>query len=116
MLPLLADENLNGDIVRGLLRRQPELNLIRIQDIELAGANDPQVLAWAAEDGRIIMTHDRATLPHYAFHRVVSSERMPGVFVLNDRMPVAQAIEELLLIDACSEPSDWDDRVLYLPL
>lgn len=41
---------------------------------------------------------------------------MPGVFVLNDRIPVRQAIDELLLIDSCSEPAEWEGLVLYLPL
>jgi hypothetical protein len=116
MLPLLADENFNGDIVRALLLRRPELNLLRVQDVGLAGADDPDVMAWAAENGRIVVTHDRATLPDHAFDRIVGDRSMPGVFVLNDRLPVAQAVEELLLIDACSEPDEWDGRVLYLPL
>jgi hypothetical protein len=41
---------------------------------------------------------------------------MPGVFVINDRLPVGQAIEELLLVTTCSEASEWVGRVLYLPL
>jgi len=30
---LLADENFNGDIVRGLLLRQPDLDIVRVQDV-----------------------------------------------------------------------------------
>ena len=45
MLRLLADENFNGDIVRGLLLRQSDLDIIRVQDVGLAGADDPDVLA-----------------------------------------------------------------------
>ena len=53
MLPLAADENFNNRIVRGLLRRQPALDIVRIQDVGLAGADDPTVLAWAADEGLI---------------------------------------------------------------
>jgi Domain of unknown function (DUF5615) len=49
MLRLAADENLNGDIVRGLLRRNPKLDVVRIQDAGLSGADDPSVLEWAAD-------------------------------------------------------------------
>ncbi len=49
MLRLAADENFNGNIVRGLLRRRPDLDIVRIQDVGLAGADDPAILAWAAE-------------------------------------------------------------------
>ena len=116
MLRLASDENFNGDIVRGLLFRLPELNLVRVQDVGLEGAIDPVVLGWAAENERIILTYDRATLPNFAYERVVAGEAMPGVFVINDRLPVGQAIEELVLVATCSEASEWVSRVLYLPL
>ena len=80
MLRLVSDENFNGDIARGLLFRLPDLNLVRVQDVGLEQAIDPVVLAWAAQGDRIIVTHDRATLPHFAYERVVAGEPMPGVF------------------------------------
>lgn len=116
MLRLLSDENFNGDIVRGLLLRQPDLDVERVQDVGLAGADDPAVLAWAAENTRILLTHDRATVPDYAYARVAAGEPMAGVFVLNDRFPVGHAIQEVLLLSACSEQAEWSGRVVYLPL
>jgi predicted nuclease of predicted toxin-antitoxin system len=62
MLRLAADENFNGDIVRGLLRRNPKLDIVRVQDVGLSGADDPSVLKWAADQGRIVVTHDISTL------------------------------------------------------
>jgi hypothetical protein len=47
MLKLLADENFNGEIFRGLLRLHPELDLIRVQDAGLQSADDPSILAAA---------------------------------------------------------------------
>jgi predicted nuclease of predicted toxin-antitoxin system len=67
MLRLLADENFNGDIVRALLLRQSDLDIVRVQDVGLTGVGDPDILAWAAANDRIILTHDRATLPDYAY-------------------------------------------------
>jgi predicted nuclease of predicted toxin-antitoxin system len=116
MLGLLSDENFNGDIVRGLLLCRPHLDLIRIQDVGLEGADDPAVLAWAAENGRILLTHDWTTMPDFTYARVLAGQPMPGVFVLNDRLPVRQAIEENRLIDSCSQQDEWAGLVLYLPL
>jgi hypothetical protein len=48
MLRLAADENFNNAILRGLLRRKPQLAIVRIQDVGLSGAADPLVLSWAA--------------------------------------------------------------------
>jgi Domain of unknown function (DUF5615) len=102
--------------VRALLLRQPDLDIVRVQDVGLAGVGDPDVLTWAAANNRIILTHDRATLPDYAFERLASGESMPGVFILNDRFPVGHATREILLVIACSEQPEWVDRVVHLPL
>ena len=45
---LLADENFNNEILRGLRRRVPDVDITRIQDTELAGQPDTLVLEWAA--------------------------------------------------------------------
>jgi hypothetical protein len=116
MLRLLADENFNGDIVRGLLLRLPDLDVIRIQDTDRSGARDPEVLEWAAENGRIVLTHDRATVPDYAFQRMAAGKTMSGVFILSDRLPVGLAIGELVLVNVCSEQAEWNGCVVYLPL
>jgi len=116
MLRLLADENFNGEVVRGLLLRQPELDVVRVQDVGLTRADDPDILAWAAEDNRIVLTHDCATMPDYAYERLAAGERMPGVLILNDRFPVGQAIQEILLMAACSEQAEWSGHVVHLPL
>lgn len=113
---LLSDENFNGDIVRGLLLRRPDLDLRRVQDVGLEEADDLTILEWAAANNRILLTHDRATMPDFAYARVVAGQPMPGVFVLNDRMSVRQAIDELLLVEACSEQAEWAGLVVYLPL
>ncbi len=116
MLHLLADENFNGEIVRGLLLRQPVLDILRVQDVGLAGASDASILRWAAENDRIVITHDRATMPNHAYERTLLGENMVGMFVINDRFPVGAAIDELLLIATCTVQGEWNGIVAYLPL
>jgi hypothetical protein len=55
-------------------------------------------------------------MPDFAYNRLVREEPMAGMFVVNDRMPIRQAIDELLLLVDCSEQAEWKDVVLYLPL
>lgn len=112
MFRLLADENFNNDIVRGLLLRRPDLELRRAQDVGLTRMDDPSVLEWAAADGFIILTHDRRTMPPYAYERVAAGSDMPGLFVLSDRLAVGTAVGELHLIVECSRPQEWADRDL----
>jgi Domain of unknown function (DUF5615) len=116
MLRLLSDENFNGDVVRGLFLRQSNLDLLRVQDVGLREVDDPAILDWAAINDRIVLTHDRATMPDFAYERLLKSEQMSGLFVINDRMLIRQAIDELLLLVTCSEQAEWKGVVLYLPL
>lgn len=113
---MAADENLNSDIVRGLLRRRPDLDIVRIQDVGLSGADDRAVLEWAAAEGRILLTHDVTTLTRHAYARVRAGQSMPGVFEIGRRVPTGQAIEDLLLLAECSKEGEWAGHIRYLPL
>ncbi len=115
MLRLLTDQNLNGDIVRGLFRRMQAIQLVRVQDLGLSEAEDPALLEWAASQGRILLTHDRRTIPRFAFERVRLGQPMPGVFVVDDSMPIGQAIDELSLAILCSSHDELMDLVNLLP-
>jgi hypothetical protein len=116
MVRLVSDENFNGDIVRGLLARLAGLDLVRVQDTGLMQTPDPQVLVWAAAEGRILLTHDRRTVPRYAFDRLRAGEPMSGVIVVSNLMPVGQALDELELLITCSLADEFRDRVEYVPL
>jgi len=116
MLRLAADENLNYNIVRGLLRRKPDVDIIRVQSAGLSGEDDPTILEWAAEEGRVLLTHDVATMTHFAAERVVQGKRMPGVFEINRRTPLGIIINDLILIVELSLDDEWEGQVRYLPL
>jgi len=116
MLRLLADENFNNDIVRAVLRRKPNLDLVRAQDAGLGETDDPLVLEWAARENRQVLTHDSNTMPGFAKNRIEAGQPMAGLFVVGQHASLPAVIEDILLIDACSEPGDWDRRITYLPL
>jgi len=117
MLLLAADENFNGNVVRGLLRRQPALDVVRVQDVgRLSGANDPTVLEWAAQEGRVLLTHDVSTITHFAYERVQAGKPMPGVFEVSGDLTIGRAIEDILLLAECSLDGEWEGQVRYLPL
>jgi len=116
MIGLALDENFNHDILRGLLRRQPALDVICVQDAKLSGEDDPAVLEWAAQQGRVLISHDVSTLTAHAYARVAAGKTMPGVFEVPRAVPLVTAIEDLLLIAECSLPGEWEGQVRYLPL
>ena len=116
MLLLVSDENFNNDIVRGLLRRNPDLDIVRVQDVGLRGEDDPAILEWAAHEGRVLLTHDAATMAHFAYERVKAGKSMPGVIEVPDDLPIRAAIEDILLLAEYSEKGEWESQVVYLPL
>lgn len=116
MLRFLADENFNNQIVRGVLRRNSDIDIVRVQDVGLAEADDPTVLEWAAQNGRIVITHDVTTMTNFAYERVQAGLSMPGLFEVSRRVAVGLAIEEILLLDECSLEGEWEGQVRFLPL
>ncbi len=115
-IQFLSDEDVPGDIVRGLRQRQPLLDVVRVQEVGLTSADDPDVLEWAAREGRPIFTRDRNTMTRFAIERVTQGLPMPGIFVIPEDMSIGQAIKELELIALASPPDEWRDRVIFLPL
>jgi hypothetical protein len=116
MLLLVSEENFNNDIVRGLLRRNPDLDIVRVQDVGLRGEDDPTILEWAAQEERVLLTHDAATMAHFAYERVKAGKSMPGVIEVPDDLPIGTAIEDILLLAEYSERGEWESQVVYLPL
>lgn len=116
MLRLLADENFNGAVVRGLLRRSPVVDIVRVQDVGLSGAEDPILLDWAARERRVLLTHDVSTVPPFAHQRVETGQPMPGVIVARESLPIGRVIDDLLFVLECSESGEWEGQVRYLPL
>ena len=116
MIRFAADENLNDAITRGLRRRQSAIDIVRVQDAGLSGADDRTILQWAAEQGRVLLTHDVSTMTRYAYERLDNGQPMPGVFEVGRTSAIAEVIDDLLMLAECSTESEWEGQVRYLPL
>lgn len=116
MLSLLADENLDANIVRGVLRRVRGIDVVRVQEVGLSGAEDPTVLTWAAEHGRVRVTHDVETVTRFAFERIDAGLAMPGVIEIVASASIGKAVEDLALIVACFAEGELDSQLIYIPL
>jgi hypothetical protein len=74
VLRLASAADVPGEIIRGLQRRVPEVDLVRVQDALPEGAPDTDVLAWAAAEGRVLITNDRNTMIGFAYRRVAAGD------------------------------------------
>jgi hypothetical protein len=115
VIPFLVDQNFNEHIVDGMTRRALALDFVHVREVDLARASDARVLEWAALDGRVLLTHDRRTIPRLAHARVAAGLAMPGVFVVSADMPIGQAIDELLIAAHCLTPEECNQRVKFFP-
>jgi Domain of unknown function (DUF5615) len=115
-LRFLTDEDFDNDFLRGLLRRLPDLDIARVQDVGLRQQPDPIILEWADRHGRIVVTHDVQTMPGHAYARLDAGQRVAGVCVIPRFVPIDQAIDDLVTIAECGMESDWENQVHFLPL
>ncbi len=116
MMRFAVDENFNSNIVNGVLRRRPDTDFVRVQDVGLEGVDDPTILVWAASENRILLTHDVNTITAFAYDRIRQSLPMPGVFAVALSVSIGLAIDEILTLIECSVEGEWDGQINYLPL
>jgi predicted nuclease of predicted toxin-antitoxin system len=116
VIALLVDENFNADILNGLRRRDPGLDIVHVNEVGLAATPDPTILDWAAAQNRVLLTHDRRTIPPFAYSRVAAGQPMPGVFLVDGDLAIGRAIEELLLAVHCLSAEECKDIVKYFPM
>jgi hypothetical protein len=98
MLRLASDADVHGDILRGLRRRLPDLDLVRAQDALPEGTSDVKVLAWAAAANRVLITNDRNTMVGSAYQRVGAGESTPGLIATTNEQSIGLAIDDIVLI------------------
>jgi len=80
------------------------------------GEDDDAVLALAASEARVLLTHDVSTLIGRPYQRVRLGENMSGVIAVAQSVPVGIAIDDLALVAECSSSAEWRDQVRHLPL
>ena len=68
----LADADLNEAIVIGVVRREPSLDFVTAHTSGLRRKSDSEVLALAAEQQRILVSHDVGTMPAHFFRFTIA--------------------------------------------
>ena len=116
MIRFMADADLKDAIVEGCRRLEPAINFLSSNDTNLEGVPDRIVLALAAAENRILVSHDLRTMPRHFGDFLQAHGSSPGLIVVPQRMPIGAAIEELWLIWGASDADEWRDRWRVLPL
>lgn len=109
-----ADADLRQAIVLGVIRRQPDLDFQSANEAGLEGIKDLEVLVIAAHDNRVLVTHDRKTMPT-EFGQFITTQTSAGVFVISQRLPIGEAIDALILVWEASTSEEWIDQIMTFP-
>ncbi len=110
-----ADVNLNQIILLAARRREPAVDFQTAEAAGLSSLHDPEVLALAAREGRVLVTHDRKTMPGH-FYDFITTATSAGVLIVSQELPVTAAVADLLLIWHVTEAEEWINQMRFLPL
>jgi hypothetical protein len=112
----LADHDLNEHIIDGVLRREPTLEFIRARDVGLSDRPDTELLAYAAANGFLVVSHDVNTMVGHAYARLSAGDNMLGLLMVRQSDPIGPVIDSLVLIWCASDAEEWSAQVRFLPL
>jgi hypothetical protein len=110
-----ADADFNRIIVKAVLRREPSVDFQTAQAARLVGLHDEEVLTITAREGRVLVSHDRKTMPRH-FAEFIARETSSGVIIVPQRLAVRRAVDDLILIWTASDAEEWINRIQILPL
>lgn len=116
MPTFLADANFDRDIVRGLLQRMPDIDILRAQELGFERTPDPDLLEWAAQEQRVILTHDFRTMPGYASARMEEGKSFAGLVQVRRSLPVGRAIADILVLLGVLDDDEWENQIHWVPL
>ena len=110
-----ADADFNHKVILGLRRRNSDIDFQDARTGAVIGVPDMKVLSIAAELGRILVSHDRRTMPAH-FAQFLTTRPSPGLIIVDQDLDIGRSIEELLLIWAATDIEEWRDKIGYVPI
>ena len=114
-LSFVADHNFTEVILAGVRRRDKSVDILRVRQIGMQQTPDPEILEWAAQNGRVVLSHDVNTMESYAYDRIIAGLPMPGVFLVTEGQAFQPVIDDIVLAANSSIEGEWENRVVYLP-
>ncbi len=114
----LLDENVDSKFRTAMIQQQPEMIVWKIGDpgVSAKGTKDPEVLDWCEENNFILITNNRKSMHQHLADHLARGKHVPGILELNPNMSFRESLNELFLIWGASNPNEYQNTILYLPL
>lgn len=114
----LLDEHIPRAVARGMERREPavRVHVLGQSPAPSISTSDPDLLRWIEEQGCLLVTNNRSTMPIHLREHLAAGRHIPGILIVPRRSTLGMVIEELLLIWGASLPDEYRDLIVHLPL
>ena len=111
---LYMDHQVRGIVTQGL--RSRGVDVLTAEEDGARHLPDPDLLSRATALGRVLFTQDEDFLAE-ASRRQMTGETFAGVvYTKQQRLSDREAIDALELIAGASDPSEWLNKIEYLPI
>ncbi|MCP4399110.1 MAG: hypothetical protein GY801_17650 [bacterium] len=117
VIQYLLDEHVDPRLKKAIKAFSPDTVVWRIGDsgAPSAGTLDPDILIWCKEHDFSLVTNNRASMPVHLRNHLLRGRHVPGIFILNVKMTVAETADEFVLIWGACEAEEYRDQLRYLP-
>ncbi len=118
VIQYLLDENINPVLRKALHQACPDMVLWYVGEAGVLprGTLDPEILGWCEQNGTILVTNNRASMPVHLQDHLAKERHIPGIFILNVKMSIEQIVEELVFIWELADPDMYIDQIRFMPI
>ena len=115
---LLLDENMPPLYRQQLMRRDPDLVMRSVGDVDAPplGTLDPEILLWCEQHDFHLVTNNRKSMPDHLRDHLEAGRQIPGILAIRRRAEIGAVIEALLLVAEASLPDEFRNRIVHIPL
>ena len=115
MIRFQADADLRYSILKAVRAREPAIDFASAADGNFESVSDPEVLELSAQQGRILVSHDRRTMVDHFRSRLAEGKSSPGVFLVTQSAGIGEVVEAIMRVWSASERVEWENQLRYLP-
>lgn len=112
---IAADENIGTTIIEALRQLRPDIDIVRVVDVGLGGADDPEILEWAANENRVLITHDVHTMTKHAYDRLEGGLYMAGMIQIKTGATFRKVVEDILICLEIATTEEWQTVIRFVP-
>jgi hypothetical protein len=112
----IADADLRHSIVVGVRQREPGIDFLTAHEGGTIGLSDPAVLAIHSREGRLLVSSDCNTMVGHFYASVAAGKHCPGLIIVPQDLSDGDAIDDLVMLWAASDPGEFNNQVIWLPI